>query len=159
MRKIVIGSGLGLVAAAIPAHSAVLPLATAPAGVSEAGRINFAPPQGTQGVLIGLSQPNVGPQDKQDIYEKFKSQDKFNTQKMNPYDKMNAAAQLKIKGESQIKFNGDGLKTGDQLKYKEGNQIKLNGAQNSAIKLKSEQQIKLGGSNGIVRPNCLQTGQ
>jgi hypothetical protein len=162
MRKIVIGSGLGLVAAAIPAHAAVLPLATAPAGVSEAGRINFAPPQETQGVLIGLNKPGAAP----DASYKFKSQDKFNTQdkfnpqvKMNPYDKMNAAAQLKIKGESQIKLNGDGLKTGDQLKYKEGNQIKLDGVQNSAIKFKSEQQLKLGGSNGIVRPNCLQTGQ
>jgi hypothetical protein len=160
MRKIVIGSGLGLVAAAIPAQAASLPLATAPAGVSDAGRIDFAPPQETQGVLIGLNKPGVTPEQKVDAYNKFKAQNKASPQvKMNPYDKMNAAAQLKIKGESQIKLNGDGLKTGDQLKYKEGNQIKLDGAQNSAIKFKSDQQLKLVGSNGIVRPNCLQTGQ
>lgn len=166
MRKIVIGSGLGLVAAAMPAHAAGLPLATAPAGVSDAGRINFAPPQETQGILIGLNKPGVAPESKQDVYEKFKSQDKFNTQqKMNPYDKMNAAAQLKIKGESQIKLNGDGLKTGDELKvkgdsqiklngdglktgdqlqHKGESQIKLNGAANSQIKIKSETQLKTG---------------
>lgn len=159
MKKIVIGSGLGLAAAAMPAHAAGLPLATAPAGVSEAGRINFAQADETQGVLIGLSKPGVAPQDKQNTYDKFKTQDKFNTGvKMNPYDKMNAQAQLKIKGESQIKLNGDGLKTGDiksagdsQIKVKSGSELKIGdikGASNSQIKVKSGSEIKYGSGGG-----------
>jgi hypothetical protein len=169
MKKIVIGSGLGLAAAAMPAHATGLPLASAPAGVSEAGRINFAQADGTQSVLIGLSKPGVAPQDKQDAYNKIKTQDKFNTGvKMNPYDKMNAQAQLKIKGESQLKLNGDGLKIGDQIKnagnsqikVKSGSEIKYAGA---GIKLQPGQQLKTGNAgllcDGIIGPEKAQPGQ
>lgn len=137
MRKIVIGSGLGLVAAAIPAHGAVLPIAVEPAGVSEAGQVRLAD-QGTdtQGVLIGLNKPGEAQikgestaTDKWQPYQKFKSPADPQV-KANPYDKMNANAQLKLKGESQIKLNGDGLKTGSQIKSPAESQIKIkSGAQ------------------------------
>lgn len=153
MRKIVIGSGLGLVAAAFPAHGAVLPIAVQPSGVSEAGRIAFAA-QGTdtQGVLIGLSKPGEV-QDKQGPADnKFnpyhKSQDA--QVKLNPYDKMNAQAQLKIKGESQLKLNGDGLKTGNQIKSPADSQIKIKSGAQLKTGVAGVQCDALG--DGSVRP-------
>ena len=122
MRKIVIGSGLGLVAAALPAHGAALPIAAEPAGVSDAGRVAFLQAGNTQGVLIGLNKPGAT-QIKQQGTDTIKAPD--SQVKMNPYDKMNANAQLKIKGESQIKLNGDGLKTGNQIKSPADSQIKI----------------------------------
>jgi hypothetical protein len=146
MRKIVIGSGLGLVAAAIPAHGAVLPLATAPAGVSEAGRVHLGDQADPQGVLIGLNKAGQSTQ--------VKAPDAANSQiKMNPYDKMNAEAQLKIKGQSQLKLNGDGLKTGTQIKS----------TGDSQIKIKSGAQIKTGAAgllcDGFVAPGGAQVGK
>jgi hypothetical protein len=122
MRKIVIGSGLGLAAAAIPAQAAMIPLAVEPAGVSEAGRVALLQASDTQGILIGLNKPGEV-QDKQRATTTIKAP--ASQIKMNPYDKMKAQAQLKIKGESQIKLNGDGLKTGSQIKSPAESQIKI----------------------------------
>jgi hypothetical protein len=129
MRKIVITSGLGLVAAAMPAHAAPLPVAVEPSGVSDAGRVALA----TTPVA--------------------------DTQTLSPYDKMNAEAQMKIKGDYKINKAGDAqIKTQDQIK----------GSGESQIKMKSEAQQKFkagafkfgsGGGEGVVRPNCLQGGQ
>lgn len=145
MRKIVIGSGLGLVAAAIPAHGAALPMAIAPAGVSEAGRVHLGEGD-PQGVLIGLNKAGAATQ--------VKAPDAANSQvKMNPYDKMNAEAQLKVKGQSQLKVNGDGLKTGSQLKSPADSQIKI----------KSGAQLKTGTAgllcDGFVAPTGAQVGK
>ena len=143
MRKIVIGSGLGLVAAALPAHGASFPVAVEPAGVSDSGRVAFLQAGSTQGVLIGLNKPGA---------EQIK-QNAPAHEADSPYDKMKAEAQLKVQGE--YKFN----KAGE-------NQIK--GSGESQIKMKSDAQQKLkagafkfgsGGGEGIVRPNCAQPGQ
>jgi hypothetical protein len=144
MRKIVIGSGLGLVAAAMPAHGAALPIATEPAGVSEAGRVAFLQVGNTQGVLIGLNKPGAAEQIKQNApAHKADS----------PYDKMKAEAQLKIHGEykfnkageSQTKAAGDA-----QIKMKQGTQRTFKAA---------DFKLGNGGADGIVRPNCLQPGE
>jgi hypothetical protein len=128
MRKIVITSGLGLVAAAMPAQAARLPIAVEPSGVSDAGRVALATTFGAD------------------------------TQTLSPYDKMNAEAQMKIKGDYKVKGGDAQIKTQDQIK----------GSGESQIKMKSEAQQKFkagafkfgsGGGEGIVRPNCLQGGQ
>ena len=139
MRKIVIGSSLGLVAAAIPAHGAVLPMAVAPAGVSEAGRVRLGEGD-SQGVLIGLNK--AGPANQ------VKAQD--GQVKMNPYDKMNAEAQLKIKGQNQLKLNGDGLKTGSQIKSPADSQIKIK--QGAQLKTGNAGLLCNGFGDGSVRP-------
>lgn len=156
MRKIVIGSGLGLVAAAIPAHGAVLPIAVEPAGVSDAGQVRLAP-QGTdtQGVLIGLNKPG-----ETQIKQEGTAPD--SQVKMDPYAKMKAAAELKIKGESQIKLNGDGFKAGtdSSIKLKSGQPVKYGSGGGEGLKIKSGQQIKTGTAgllcdgfgDGSVRP-------
>ena len=149
MRKIVIGSGLGLVAAAIPAQAAMFPVAVEPAGVSDAGRVAFLQAGNTQGVLIGLNKPGAT-EIKQQGTDTIKATD--SQVKMNPYDKMNAAAQLKIKGESQIKLNGDGIKAGSQIKSPAESQIKF----------KSGAQLKTGTAgllcDGIIGPEKAQPG-
>jgi hypothetical protein len=116
VRKIVMGSGLGLVAAAIPVHGAALPLAAEPAGVSEAGQVRFAD-QGEQGVLIGLNQPGQ---------TQYKQQGSASNAKVDPYAKMKAEAQLKVNGGNQLKLKNDSLKTGSQLKS--GSQLKTGAA-------------------------------
>jgi hypothetical protein len=135
MRKIVITSGLGLVAVAMPAHGAVLPLAVEPAGVSEAGRVGLAD-QGTdtQGVVSGPTQIKLGAAG-------------------SAYDKMNADAQLKIKG--QYKFNKAGE---NQTKAPGDAQIKMKPSTQKTFKA-GDFQYGSGGSEGVVRPNCLQPGQ
>jgi hypothetical protein len=145
MRKIVIGSGLGLVAAAIPAQAAVFPVAVEPSGVSEAGRVAFLQAGGTQGVLIGLNKPGATEQIKQNApAHKVDS----------PYDKMKAEAQLKIQNKAG---NATQIKGEDQLKIKNESDLKIkSGAQ---IKFGAGDQLKYKGADGIVRPNCLQTGQ
>nr|WP_166177285.1 hypothetical protein [Altererythrobacter segetis] len=148
MRKIVFSSGLGLVAAAMPAHgAAVFPVAVEPAGVSEAGRVAFLQVGNTQGILIGLNKPGATEQIKQNApAHKADS----------PYDKMKAEAQLKIQGQNKI-GNTNQLKTEDQLKIKNESQLKIkNDAQ---LKLGTGSQLKVGGTDSIVRPNCLQPGQ
>jgi hypothetical protein len=147
MRKIVIGSGLGLVAAAIPAQAAVSPLAVEPAGVSEAGRVAFLQVSNAQGVLIGLNQPGSTQQIKQNApAHKVDS----------PYDKMKAEAQLKLQGQNKI-GNTTQIKGEDQLKIKSESQLKVKS--DAQIKLGTGDQLKVAGTDAIVRPNCLQGGK
>lgn len=154
MRKIVIGSGLGLVAAALPAHGAALPIAAEPAGVSDAGQVRLAP-QGTdsQGVLIGPSKPGEA---------------QIKQQGAAPESQVNMDPYAKMKAEAQLKLNGDGLKTGTQLKspadssikIKSGQPIKYGSGGGEGIKLRNGQQIKTGTAgllcdgfgDGSVRP-------
>jgi hypothetical protein len=146
MRKIVIGSGLGLVAAAMPAHGAALPVAVEPAGVSDSGRIAFLQAGNSQGVLIGLNKPGAEQIKQNSPAHKVDS----------PYDKMKAEAQLKIQGQNKV-GNTTQIKGEDQLKIKNESQLKVkSGAQ---FKFGAGDQLKVGGTDSVVRPNCLQSGQ
>lgn len=56
MRKIAIGTGIGLVAAASGAQALPLSVAVEPAGVSPAGKVSLGEPApGSAGILIGLN--------------------------------------------------------------------------------------------------------
>ena len=100
MRKIVIGTGLGIAAAAAVPGQAAVGLVGEPAGVSAAGKLGLAAaPQGDQGVLIGLNKAG-------DNQQKIKIDSQ---QKVDGHIKMNTGDGSVIKGQSTWKANtGDG---------------------------------------------------
>jgi hypothetical protein len=102
MRKLVIGTGLGLAAAAAAPGLAAVGVVGEPAGVSAAGKLGLAAaPQGDQGVLIGLNKAGDNQQKvKIDSQHKVDNQVKLNTQdKWTPGDGSVYKGQVQQKGQ------------------------------------------------------------